>query len=115
MLDRATGGLERRRNDVAAVGECRRAEDDHHLSAGREHLLDRTRELWLFVRHAFFYDDGRARGRDARGGDLQRLLDDLRHKAWHHGRDDADLANAIWCDPYQRRGWLAQRRVARLG
>jgi len=57
----------------------------------------------------------RAPGRDARGGDLQRLLDDLRHKAWQHGRDDADLANAIWCDPYQRRACLAQRRVARLG
>src|SRR3974390_2204521 len=102
MLDRATGCLEHHRNDVAAVGDCRSAKDDYHLSAAREHLLDRTRELWLFVRHASFCDDGRARGRYARGGDLQSLLDHLRRKAWQNGGDDAELADAIWCDPHQR-------------
>ena len=58
MLDAAADGFERRRDDVAAVGDRGGAEHDGQLGAGLEHLVERARERGALVRHAPLGDDG---------------------------------------------------------
>jgi hypothetical protein len=78
------------------------AEHDHHFGAGFDHLVDGARQCRLFVRHTPFGNNGRAGRLQARGGDLERLLDYFRRQARQQRRDDADLANRIGRDPDDR-------------
>ncbi len=114
MLDAAADRLDRRRNDIAPVGDRRGAEDDDELGACFEHFVDRLGERALLVRHPALGDDPGAGRRETLLRDLQGLVHHLVGEARQQRRDHADLANAIGRDADQRR--LAgdrERAVAR--
>ena len=112
MLDAAADRLERRGDHVAPVGDGGGAEDDDHLGALPEHILERARERLRLVRHAPFGNDRGAGRRKPLGGDLERLVDHLRGQPGQHGGNDADLAHAIGRNPHHRPLGRGQRRVA---
>ena len=87
--------LDRRRDDVAPVGDGGSAEHDHQLGTGFEHLIDRRGQRRRCVWHAPLGDDGRAGRRNAGGGDLEGLVDDFWRKSRQQGRHNADLAHLI--------------------
>ncbi len=115
MLDFAADGLDRRRDDVAAVGDGRGAEHDHQFGARFKHLVDGARERRRLVRHAPLGNDGRASGRNARCGDLEGLLNDFRRQSGQQSRNNADLAHSIGRDANDRLGLCGfrHRLVAR--
>ena len=115
MLDAAADRLERRRDDVAAVGNRGGAEHDRRarrprLSTSR---MSARASGGSLVRHAALGDDAGTGRRKPLGGDLQRLLDHLGREPGQHGRDDADLADAVGRDAHQRLRRRRQRLVAR--
>ena len=112
MLDAAADRLQRRRNDVAAVGNRRGAEDDRELGAAGEHLLERARQRGALVRHAAFGNDGGTGRRQPFVGDLQRLLDHLGREPREHGGNDTDLADAVGRDAHPRPRRRRQRKIA---
>ncbi len=79
--------------------------------------VDGAGERRLLVRHALLGDDAGAGRRDARGGDLQRLVDHLRRQTRQQRRDDADLLDRIRRDADDRLGArrFGHRLVARGG
>ena len=114
MLDATADRLDRGRNHVAPVGDCRSAEHDHQLGALPQHLVDRLGKRALLVRDAPLGDDGGAGGGEALLGDLQGLLDHLARKARQQRGYDPDLANAVGRDPDERPRGLhhGQRGIA---
>src|SRR5262249_55089818 len=80
MLDLTADDLDRRWNYVTAIGNSRGAEHDRQFGSGFEQLIDRARKRRLLVWYAFFRDDACAGRGNTSGGDLQRLLDDLRRQ-----------------------------------
>jgi hypothetical protein len=115
MLDLAADRFQRRGDDVAAVGDGRRAEHDDQFGTGLEHFVDGFRQRCLLVRHALFGDDCRAGRRDARGRNLQRLFDHLGRKPRQQRRDHADLLDLVGrdADDRLRFGRGGDRLVAR--
>ncbi len=65
MLDAAADRLQRSRDHIATVGDRRRAEHDHELGTGLEHLVERARQRRAFMRHAPLGDDRGAGRRQA--------------------------------------------------
>ncbi len=81
MLDFTANAFDCGGDDVAPVGDGRRAEHDDKFGTGIELLIDRARERRLLVRYAILGGDARPGRRDTGGRDLQGLFDHLGRQA----------------------------------
>ncbi len=101
-FDAPADRLDRGRNDVAPVGDRRRAEHDQRVAPIGEPSRASPPAV-DFVRDALVRDDPRARGRQARLEQTQGLGDDARLQARQQRRDDADPHRAKRRDSHGRR------------
>ena len=112
MLDAPADLFQRRRDDVAAVGNGRSAEHDDKFGSGFKNFIQCASQRGAVMRHAALGDNRCAGGSEPLGGDFQRFFDDLGREPGQHGRHHAHFADAIGRDTQQRLLDAGKRGIA---